>query len=62
MTGLIDRAGTLEGAECETQKILTGAIDWGDQPLRCNAGYFEKLIFWCQRKCILLLSRLSSRL
>ena len=37
MTGLIDRSGTLEGAECETQKIPTGAIDWGDQPLRCNA-------------------------
>ena len=45
MTGLIDRAGTLEGAECETQKIPTGAIDWGDQPLRCNAGYFENLYF-----------------
>ena len=28
LTGLIDRAGTLEGAECETQKIPTGAIDW----------------------------------
>ena len=27
MTGLIDRAGTLEGVECETQKIPTGAID-----------------------------------
>ena len=39
MTGLIDRAGTLEGAECETQKLPEGAIDWGDQPLRCNAGY-----------------------
>ena len=45
MTGLIDRAGTLEGAECETQKIPTGAIDWGDNPLRCNAGYFENLYF-----------------
>ena len=45
MTGLIDRAGTLEGAECETQKLPTGAIDWGDQPLRCNAGYFDNLYF-----------------
>ena len=45
MTGLIDRAGTLEGAECETQKLPTGAIDWGDNPLRCNAGYFDNLYF-----------------
>ena len=45
MTGLIDRAGTLEGAECETQKLPTGAIDWGDNPLKCNAGYFENLYF-----------------
>ena len=45
MTGLIDRAGTLEGAECETQKLPTGAIDWGDQPLRCNADYFDNLYF-----------------
>jgi radical SAM protein with 4Fe4S-binding SPASM domain len=45
MTGLIDRAGTLEGAECETQKLPTGSIDWGDQPTRCNAGYFDNLYF-----------------
>ena len=45
MTGLIDRAGTLEGAECETQKLPSGEIDWGDQPLRCNAGYFDNLYF-----------------
>ena len=45
MTGLIDRAGTLEGAECETQKLPTGAIDWGDVPLRCNANYFDNLYF-----------------
>jgi len=45
MTGLIDRAGTLEGAECETQKIDSGSIDWGDQPLRCNADYFNNLYF-----------------
>lgn len=45
MTGLIDRAGTLDGAECETQKINHGEIDWGDQPLGCSAGYFENLYF-----------------
>ena len=45
MTGLIDRAGTLEGAECETQKIDRGPIDWGDQPLRCSADYFNNLYF-----------------
>ena len=45
MTGLIDRAGTLVGAECETQKLPSGEIDWGDQPLRCNAGYFDNLYF-----------------
>lgn len=45
MTGLIDRAGTLEGAECETQKIAHGEIDWGDQPTRCSAEYFENLYF-----------------
>ena len=45
MTGLIDRAGTLEGAECETQKIPEGSIDWGDNPLRCSAGYFDNLYF-----------------
>ena len=45
MTGLIDRAGTLADAECETQKMASGEIDWGEQPLRCNAGYFENLYF-----------------
>ena len=45
MTGLIDRAGTLEGVECETQKLPTGSIDWGDNPLRCSAGYFDNLYF-----------------
>ena len=45
MTGLIDRAGTLDGAECETQKLDRGPIDWGDEPTRCSAGYFENLYF-----------------
>jgi len=45
MTGLIDRAGTLEGVECETQKLPEGSIDWGDNPLRCSAGYFDNLYF-----------------
>jgi len=45
MTGLIDRAGTLEGAECETQKLPSGEIDWGEQPLRCNSNYFNNLYF-----------------
>ena len=37
MTGLIDRAGTLDGAHCETQELQRGPIDWGDQPTRCSA-------------------------
>ena len=45
MTGLIDRAGTLDGASCETQELNRGPIDWEDQPTRCNAGYFENLYF-----------------
>ena len=45
MTGLIDRAGTLEGAHCETQELNRGPIDWKDQPTRCNAGYFDNLYF-----------------
>jgi len=45
MTGLIDRAGTLEGAHCETQELQRGPIDWGDQPTRCSAGYFDNLYF-----------------
>ena len=45
MTGLIDRAGQLSEAECETQKMASGEIDWGDQPLRCNADYFDNLYF-----------------
>ena len=45
MTGLIDRAGQLSEAECETQKMASGEIDWGDQPLRCNADYFNNLYF-----------------
>ena len=45
MTGLIDRAGTLDGASCETQQLDRGLIDWEDQPTRCNAGYFENLYF-----------------
>ena len=45
MTGLIDRAGTLDGASCETQELNRGPVDWGDQPTRCNAGYFENLYF-----------------
>ena len=45
MTALIDRAGTLEGAECETQKIDIASVDWGDQPLRCSANYFDNLYF-----------------
>ena len=45
MTGLIDRAGTLDGVSCETQELNRGPIDWEDQPTRCNAGYFENLYF-----------------
>lgn len=45
MTGLIDRAGTLDGAHCETQELNRGPIDWKDQPTRCNAGYFDNLYF-----------------
>ena len=44
MTGLIDRAGTLDGAECETQKLDRGPIDWVMNP-RCSAGYFENPYF-----------------
>ncbi len=45
MTGLIDRAGTLEGVECDTQKMKSGEINWGDQPLKCTADYFNNLYF-----------------
>lgn len=45
MTGLIDRAGTLTGASCETQELNRESIDWGDKPTRCNAGYFDNLYF-----------------
>lgn len=45
MTGLIDRAGTLDGASCETQELQRGPIDWGDQPTRCSADYFDNLYF-----------------
>ena len=36
MTGLIDRAGTLDGAECETQSLESRTIDWGDAPTKCT--------------------------
>ena len=45
MTGLIDRAGTLDGANCETQQLDRGPIDWGEQPTQCSAGYFDNLYF-----------------
>jgi len=45
MTGLVNRAGRLEDAECKNQKIRHGEVDWGETPVKCTVGYLDNLYF-----------------